>query len=394
MTFELAGEQRAAVKAVQSFLASDRQVFRLFGYAGTGKTTIAKELVKNFGGTVRFAAFTGKAAHVLTSKGVPAVTLHSLLYKPKSASRQRLLALNTLLKQTTDEKKREQLKIQIREEEDNVSRPLFALNEESPLKNTDLLVIDEVSMVNRQMAEDILSFDCKVLVLGDPAQLPPVMGEGFFINAEPDFMLETIHRQAEDNPIIMLSQRIRKGESVGYGVYGDSTVIRKNELNPNIVLGVDQVIVGRNKTRTAYNSRIRELLGRGDGPRPVKDDKLVCLSNNSDNGLINGSLWTVYHVEENPDYDTRVDLSLVGEDGAQVITTAHDAYFRNEKPDFYEIKEADAFTFGYTMTCHKAQGSQWPSVLVVREAFGGAADRRKWLYTAVTRASKRLVLVA
>lgn len=393
MAFELASEQRAAVAAVQKFLRSDRQLFRLFGYAGTGKTTIAKELVKSFGGSVRFAAFTGKAAHVLNAKGVPAVTLHSLLYTPKSASRRRLESLRELLKHASDEKKRKQLQLQIREEEENVTRPLFAVNKESDLRHTDLLVVDEWSMISEQMARDILDFDCKVLALGDPAQLPPVMGSGYMMDVEPDFMLETIHRQAEGNPIIMLSQRVRKGEGIEYGSYGDSRVISKRDMNAEMVLNADQIIVGKNKTRTAYNARIRELLGRGADPMPVKGDKLVCLSNNSENSLVNGSLWAVHHSEANPDHETRIDLSLIGEQNEILVTTAHAEYFVNEKPDFYEIKEADSFTFGYALTCHKAQGSQWPTVMVVKEAFGSPSDRRKWVYTAITRASKKLILV-
>ena len=70
-----------------------------------------------------------------------------------------------------------------------------------------------------------------MLVLGDPFQLPPVQGSGFFTNAEPDVMLTEIHRQARDNPIIRLSLDIREGEYLERGIYGESRVIAREDVD-------------------------------------------------------------------------------------------------------------------------------------------------------------------
>ena len=72
-------------------------------------------------------------------------------------------------------------------------------------------MIDECSMVDAELGRDLMSFDVPVLVLGDPAQLPPIQGGGFFTEAEPDAMLTEVHRQAQDDPIVRLSMEVREG---------------------------------------------------------------------------------------------------------------------------------------------------------------------------------------
>ena len=67
-----------------------------------------------------------------------------------------------------------------------------------------------------------MSFEVPLLVLGDPAQLPPIQGGGFFTDAEPDAMLTEVHRQARDNPIVRLSMDIREGRSLAPGQYGET----------------------------------------------------------------------------------------------------------------------------------------------------------------------------
>src|SRR5262249_51975291 len=131
-----------------------------------------------------------------------------------------------------------------------------------------------------------------LLVLGDPAQLPPIQGGGFFTEAQPDAMLTEVHRQARDNPIVRLSMDIRAGKALAEGQYGETQVGRRSELDPKRVIGADQVLVGRNATRRAYNRRLRERRGFA-GELPVSGDKLVCLRNNRNKGLFNGSLWLV-----------------------------------------------------------------------------------------------------
>jgi exodeoxyribonuclease-5 len=232
-------------------------------------------------------------------------------------------------------------------------------------------------------------------VLGDPAQLPPVKGGGFFTEAEPDVMLTEIHRQAEDNPIIRLSQTIRTGGEVDYGTYGETRVIRRDEIDADIVMGADQVLVGLNKTRRAYNLRIRELSER-HAPMPVVDDKLVCLRNDRGKGLLNGGLWRVAELDGiKKDY---VKLKVrPEEDPARdpIPVAVHKAFFEGTEADLpYPIRrESDEFDYGYALTVHKSQGSQWDAVVLFDESRSFREHRARWLYTGVTRAAKRLVLV-
>src|SRR6201995_3470482 len=186
-------QQDAALKAVAEWLKAKPGrgqtplVFRLFGYAGTGKTTLARHIAENVDGKVLFAAFTGKAALVMRSKGCErASTIHSLIYKTRESGEE---------------------------------VPSFDLWDEAPASKAALIVIDECSMVDAELGRDLMSFGVPVLVLGDPAQLPPVQGGGFFTEVEPDVMLTEVHRQAEDNPIIRLSMDIRDGRELDMGRY-------------------------------------------------------------------------------------------------------------------------------------------------------------------------------
>jgi exodeoxyribonuclease-5 len=357
-------QQEAAIKSVSAWLQDkSSQVFYLAGYAGTGKTTLAKELAQDVKGQVLYGAFTGKAALVLQKKGCSnASTIHSMIYK---------LDENT-----------------------KGWEPKFELNPFSPVRTASLVIIDEVSMVGEDLARDLLSYGTKVLVLGDPAQLPPVKGAGYFTSREPDVMLTEVHRQAQDNPIISLSMKIREGGRLRLGTYGNSRVIEREDIDAEAVLATDQVLVGLNKTRRAFNDRIRQLKGM-DPAGPQSGDRLVCLRNNKEKNLLNGGLWDVESVEKS---------------GRKYIMLAKSDDHIEERPteievrrEFFEGKEdtltwdvrreSDEFTYGYALTCHKAQGSQWDDVVIFDESSTFRDDKHKWLYTAVTRAAERVTLV-
>lgn len=341
------------------------QVFRLFGYAGTGKTTLAKSFAeRDKDRQVVFAAFTGKAAHVLRTKGCSASTIHSLTYRLVSEKNK---------------------------------KPVFELDDKSILKSTDLLVLDEVSMVNEEIGQDLLSFGCKVLVLGDPAQLPPVSGTGFFTEAPPDFLLTEVHRQAADSPIIKLATSIRNGMAPMPGNYGDSTV--QFGMTKDLVMNADQLLVGKNATRKLSNSRARQIKGFLD-PLPMVGDKLVCLRNSRQEGLMNGTTWKVTAVDTewigDPDQffepafrcDIKSDDMDVELFGVQMHKEHFLGTFNEVRPS--DIRRANEFDFGYALTCHKAQGSQWDHVVIADESGVFRENKWRWLYTAVTRAAKRV----
>jgi len=387
-------QQTKAIEAVgQWLLKKDQPCFRLFGYAGTGKTTLAKYLAENVG-TVFFAAYTGKAASVMRAKGCDqAMTIHQLIYNPTDKSKQKLHKLQAeLLDIDPDDPTAEKIKSDIQLEEDRLKQPAFSLNLNSPIRQADLVIIDECSMVNDRMANDLLSFGAPILVLGDPAQLPPVRGAGFFTNAEPDFMLTEIHRQALNNPIIDLATRVRQGDYLPDGKYGNSEVM-SGRPSPEQVMAADQILVGANATRRACNTRIRSLLGYGLEPTPIKGDRLVCLRNDHDVGLLNGTIWDVDEVTNLEDCD-RINLSIHGENKAELNIDAHRHYFEGREKDlaYWEIREAQCFDFGYALTTHKAQGSQWDNVFIFDESYLFKGHSTRWLYTAITRAAEKVTI--
>jgi exodeoxyribonuclease-5 len=338
---------------------SSQQVFYLAGYAGTGKTTIAKHFAESVGYTL-FCAFTGKAALVMQRKGcVNASTIHSLIYKVES----------------------------------NKGIPNFFLNQESEVKYADLVVVDECSMVGRDLGEDLLSFGCKVLVLGDPAQLPPVNSTGFFTSREPDFMLTEIHRQAAENPIIRMSMDVREGRGLQYGSYGTSKVIPLAKVDKDEILAADEVLVGLNRTRRTYNKRIRKLRGFPEQVSP--GDKLICLRNNHKKGLLNGGLWTASEVLS---YGQDITLIVTPIDAGascnpQKVIVNH-LFFegREHELDWKSRQYSDEFYFGEAITVHKSQGSQWDDLYVFDESGAFREDAQKHLYTAVTRAAERITV--
>jgi len=367
-------EQDTALSEAAAWLRrGDRQVFRLFGYAGTGKTTLARHLAEGIGGDVVFGAFTGKAAHVLRQKGcTDAGTIHSLIYRPRSAKEEE----------------------EVDDEEDD-GGPQFALKRDSAAATASLIVIDECSMVDEELGRDLLSFGTPVLVLGDPAQLPPVKGGGFFTEAEPDVMLTEVHRQAQDNPIVRMSMTIREGGKLEYGEYGESCIINRRQIDKEQILGADQVLVGTNKTRRLYNGRIRELKDFTT-PMPAVGDKLVCLRNDKTKGLLNGGLWTVSRLRQPRGNTLRFDVVPEDEVGKQTVKVkVLPAMFEDgaEQIPFTIRRKADEFDYGYALTVHKAQGSQWDDVVLFDESWAFREHRDRWLYTAVTRAAERITVV-
>ncbi|WP_453961502.1 ATP-dependent DNA helicase [Amorphus suaedae] len=368
---EWSQQQEAALAAVSRWMKrGDTQVFRLFGYAGTGKTTLAKELAEGVDGDVLFAAFTGKAAQVLREKGCESArTIHSLIYRPRGEST---------------------------EDDDGQRSPTFSLNRQSAVAKAALVVIDECSMVDEALGKDLLSFNTPILVLGDPGQLPPVAGGGFFTDAEPDFMLTEVHRQARDNPIIDLAMRVREGSPIEFGRYGESSVIGRADVDQEMVLAADQVLVGTNRTRRLYNGRLRQLKGFTD-VLPETGDKLVCLRNNTEKGLLNGGLWSVSSVSRKPGQS--VQMLVKAEDAGPrppvaKIKVLKQAFQEGPESIPWQLRRGtDMFDYGYALTVHKSQGSQWDDVVLFDESFAFKEHRDRWLYTAITRAAKRLTLV-
>ncbi len=362
--------QKDALRAVDKWFTEyktsrqpNKQVFRLFGYAGVGKTTLARHFADNIDGDVLYGSYTGKAALVMRKNGcIGARTIHSMIY--------------------------------IAEQDKQTGEVTFHLNKNSILNDAKLIIIDECSMVDDELAKDLLYFKKPILVLGDPGQLPPIKGTGYFTSGKPDFMLTEIHRQAKDNPIIYLATQARNGIMPDYGDYDESRVIEK--MSSKDVLEVDQVLAGRNVTRYDLNRKMRKLLAL-DPDIPVVGDKLICLQNDKDLGIFNGGMFNIEQILT-PKYKTNfmhMRLESQDEDRAPIMAKVHKSFFMDDiaPPDWKILKGSQQFNYGYCLTGHKSQGSQWQSVTVLDESYCFRDERWKWLYTCITRASTKLTLV-
>jgi len=453
---DLSSQQTAALHAIREWHAQARaglapNVFRLFGPAGTGKTTLARQVPAALGldvsgfadlgplagprmAPVVYGTFTGKAAHVLRSKGAsPVSTIHSAIYFPTSSlearqalaeAREEVAALEkewAAVEAAEPEAKvftavaagwaspmelagaLSEAREKIPELEAATRRVSWELNPESDWAMADLIIVDEVSMVGTSLGQDVESFGVPILVLGDPAQLPPVDGGGYWTDATPDVLLTEIHRTALDNPITALATRVRESTGVKLGV-------SLSEMEPPSVARAaqfDQVICWTNRRRWALIRGIRKLQGRPDGI-PVAGDKIMCLTNNKDLAVFNGQQFTVLDTAPATLGPTLTVLDDAG--NTRVIPCFADGFLDRESQDL--AKKAGSgmrggrmlATFATAITAHKAQGSEYGSVYVVNELLdmiasdrrGGKkdphAEARRWLYTAVTRAQCEVVI--
>lgn len=425
MSFIPSPQQAAAIAAIENWFrrrTREQQVFRLFGYAGTGKTTITRHAIGELGlepmdrsggaGGVLYAAFTGKAALVMTRKGTPASTIHSLIYKVSEATPEEIervtRELETLRRgvRSMGSAERSFAETQIRRLElrlADIHQPRFILNEQSLVRDADLIVLDEVSMVGPEMASDLLAFGKPILVLGDPGQLPPIKGDGAFTDADPDVMLTDIHRQAETSAIIRLATLARQSLPIPYGEHDDFVwKMRRSDIGPHQFLKGEQVICGRNATRLFLNTAMKQAAGFPDAYPRGLGEKIICLKNRHDLGLVNGMFLDLSDIrDESP---LAFSASVHTEDGTSVPGRQwfykghfddHVAYDAERlRRDWRDMRGLVESVWGYAITCHKAQGSQWENVIVYDDGLGRTAeDRARWLYTAITRAEQGLVIL-
>lgn len=426
MTITPSPQQAEAIRAIVDWYRSPNRrqpVFRLFGYAGSGKSTITRHAIDALGlaptsrdggatGGVLFAAFTGKAALVMTRKGTPASTIHSLIYRVSEATPEEIArveqeaadlraSLGSLpaAEQLFAMERLRRLKLRL----SDIHKPRFVLNEQSLVREADLIVLDEVSMVGAEMAADLLAFGKPILVLGDPGQLPPIKGAGAFTDASPDVMLTEIHRQAGESAIIRLATMARHGEPIPYGGHDEHVwKMRRTDVAAEQLLCGGQVICGRNSTRRQLNAAMKRAAGFV-GAHPVgSGEKIICLKNRHDLGLVNGmfvSLAEIRHegrLSFSAAVTTEDDTSIAGR---HLFYKGHyddHVAFDQERArrDWKEMRGLIETDWGYAITCHKSQGSQWENVIVFDDGLGRTPeDRARWLYTAITRAERGLAIL-
>lgn len=425
MSFIPSPQQAAAIAAIENWFRNrtrDQQIFRLFGYAGTGKTTITRHAIGERGlepmdrsggsGGVLYAAFTGKAALVMTRKGTPASTIHSLIYKVSEATPEEIERVTRELEslrgglRAMGPAERSFSETQIRRLElrlADIHQPRFVLNEQSLVRDADLIVLDEVSMVGAEMASDLLAFGKPILVLGDPGQLPPIKGDGAFTDADPDVMLTDIHRQAETSAIIRLATLARQSAPIPYGEHDDFVwKMRRSDIGPHQFLKGGQVICGRNATRLFLNTAMKQAAGFPAAYPQGAGEKIICLKNRHDLGLVNGMFLDLSDIRD--ESALAFSAAVRTEDGNAVPGRQwfYKGHFDDHveydterlRRDWRDMRGLVESVWGYAITCHKAQGSQWENIIVYDDGLGRTReDRARWLYTAITRAERGLVIL-
>lgn len=442
MSYSLSPQQGAAVKKIAHWFKTEsaiQQVLVLAGFAGTGKSTILPDILASTGLTpeqVAFCAPTGKAAKVMGEKlraqgiMVYPTTIHSLIYVVKPQRAEMIEKDLEGLKETYVQMKAGiihpssgDLRAELKELDQKINiltKDLdraydtndlrFHLNPDSKLvgDNIMLVIVDEGSMVGSFIAEDLIGFDVPIMVMGDPGQLPPVSDKPGFNLANPDAFLTEIHRQAAENPIIHLATMVRKGERGDFGDYGNGVLIvpRKKDIYTTDLSRDAQVIVGTNKNRWKITQKIRTEADLRSTLPSMGEPLIMCKNSRQWPTLVNGT--QVSSADDHGDAEegmSRFQCHVADEDGALKSMFVYQALFeQHEKRDklyasaskqaAYRSKITDNhIDFGWAITCHKSQGSQWDEVVVHDESSSFREDADKWLYTAITRAAERLVIV-
>lgn len=397
---KLSAEQSVALDAIRRWLTSADPFFILAGYAGTGKTTLLQAFVNGQDSLVTCLAPTGKAASVLQKKldNARVSTVHKALYNPVTPSLEKLEQLEEAL---INHPENEELRAALEEEKARIAdRGIsFNLKMESTIHAGMLVVVDESSMCTDRMFCDLMETGAKILFVGDAGQLPPPRDVGFFDKHRPDVSLEQVHRQALESEIVRVSMRVRNGEEV-YMTRGEQfTKMPKLDLPGEEWLPFDQVITGRNDSRRKINRYFRGKAGRM-GWWPNEGERLICLKNDTSDGIgyINGVQATALN---NFEYNDTIG-DLLGEVLYEGELCPMQGFYRYPFKVHYDPAAVEdpwhsrhglrEFDYAYAITVHKSQGSEWDRVLLADDQLpGGAEFRRKWLYTAVTRARKELV---
>jgi len=386
MKIELSKNQSSVIADIISWYQGNKsQYITLGGYAGTGKTTVLGYLGNllhktNHGIRIAYCSYTGKASLVLKKKLLETKslsqsdyigTIHSLIYKPVINEKGKIIGWT------------------------RISNDDFEY---------DLIIIDEASMVSKEIWEDLLSFGVRILAVGDHGQLPPIEGS-FNLMGNPVLRLEEIYRQEKNNPIVEISRIAReygnipvKQYSYTVGKFNREDEYTRELLNEKLS-SYDQnlmVLTGYNRTRIELNREIRKLL-QFESDKPQIGDRVICLKNNREEGIYNGMLGSILSIStegkgHNAYYEARIKFDAEDEDYFLNIDSSH---FNSYLPVSTMIRDVNYFDFGYALTVHKAQGSQCEKVILFEERFPKMDDNtwRRWLYTGVTRAMFELYII-
>lgn len=382
-----AGQETANKLICQWIDDKESMIFRLGGPAGSGKSWLIPLIAEHVGyEKCLFMTPTGKAANRLIKAGLEAHTIHSQIYQPKTKvirkdmdsltdPMEMLEAINRILNY-------QRLKEEVNDEE-SVE---YVLKSADSFKKIKLFIIDEGSMVGEKLLDDIMSFGVPVLLIGDPNQLDPVNDNTVFDKC--DYYLTEIVRQAQDSPVIWLSQQVLNG-SLPTGAFGTCQV-RYGGIADNEFMYADQVLADTNKTRESLNSYMRNLWFKGKfmNNQFIEGDKIICRTNSiitSDAGftLTNGAQGVIKEIKHSELNGTLINC-VMHTDELGDFTFVGAAHPERIAPECRPPKIEHA----YAITVHLSQGSEWDNVIYVPSKY---MDKAR-LYTAVTRAKQGVLI--
>lgn len=372
---ELTNKQEEGLKIAVERYKNKEAYTCIAGYAGTGKSTLVKFIIDALEiphDKIAFCAYTGKAATVLARKGSPgATTAHRLLYHTEEL-----------------------------EDGTYVHTPRTR-----PEKDLKLIVVDEISMLEKEQWEILMRWKIPVICLGDPAQLPPIHEDNGVLE-HPHVFLNEVMRQAQDSEIIRLSMDVREGKYLHLNKGKDVWVIPDEAVSDKLLTTADIVLCGKNATRRGLNRRMRQAIwGDKYTDEPIDGDKCICLKNYWNEGnLTNGTIGVIQAIRKRntklfkPEmtadfsseadgyfFDLHMDYKLLKEGAPTVNSDNWKQYPKKQRPMEFDYANA--------ITVHKSQGSEYDRVVVFNEYLGDREYWRRWAYTAITRAKDKLVIV-
>lgn len=391
---ELTKKQKIGLDLAVEKYKNKEKFIVISGYAGSGKSTLVRFIVEALEipeEEICYATFTGKAAEVLRKKGNPnSLTLHKLLYENYP-----------------------------RKDGTFYRRPKLSLEYK-------VVVVDEISMAPKEMVDLLLKFPVFCIFLGDPFQLPPICKDtDNGLLEHPDVFLDEIMRQAAESEIIQLTMKIRNHQPISYFKGKEVMVIPKSELLTGHLTWADMIICGTNNQRLTTNKEMRKILGY---EKDIEEGEKVIIKRNywdclnfDFEPLVNGSVGYINNIRESyaiiPKYIKNLDNYFIESFNANFRPEVGSIYpefkfdkrflieevsditpqieYQIRRNAFLEIPDIPLrMTYGYAITCHSAQGSQWDKVLVLEEKFPyDKEEHARWLYTACTRPAQKLVLV-
>jgi exodeoxyribonuclease-5 len=355
MTFT--DEQKKVIRDILKGLSDGQNVITFGGIGGSGKSTICSFILNALnkkGLKFHPCAFTGKAANVMRKKGMKnATTIHSSIYSP-------IVDLET--KEVTW-----------------TMKSCYEVTDQ-----IDGFLVDEASMVSKEIHEDLMSYNLPIIYVGDHGQLEPI-GTSFNLMKDPMYKLETVHRNAGE--ISHFANHLRKGESAPSSKWEKQVqIVYPQAIKDEHYSKVDQVICAFNKTRCDINEKVRSYK-QIDLSYISKNEKIICLRNNKRLGLFNGMQGVVTKIKPKNRFDFISD-GYLHED----IRYDPDQ-FGKMKNDFEFRQEENPFDYAYAITAHKSQGDEFGSVIGYEERCD-KWDHIRWSYTVASRAKRSLIWVA